>query len=179
MVEARTSNRTGARARPAREDMSRYEKGSSGFVWVVETRTGIRYRRRLDVHQYFHIFENMNSSRTPAPCPPAPADAACCVAPSQPGLRQLKARAEHVEAFKALAHIDRLRVFYHLVRANAPLPANAIQAALELPGPTLSHHLDSLEQAGLITRTRQERFVLSAVRRELVQDLVRMLTACC
>ena len=91
----------------------------------------------------------------------------------------LAATPAHVAALKALAHLDRLRVFFHLVQAAEPTPANAIQAALALPGPTLSHHLDQLERAGLIERQRQERFVLSTVRREMVLDLVRILTACC
>lgn len=99
----------------------------------------------------------------------------CCPAPR----RALIAREEHVEAFKALAHADRLRVFLHLVRAGDAQPASSIQAALGLPAPTLSHHLDQLARAGLIQRQRRERFILSSVRRELVTDLVRLLTACC
>ena len=102
-----------------------------------------------------------------------------CAPRCAPGCGPLAATPEHVAAFKALAHLDRLRVFFHLVQAGGPTPANAIQAALALPGPTLSHHLDQLERAGLVERQRQERFVLSAVRRELVVDLVRILTACC
>ena len=111
------------------------------------------------------------NDKTAQSCDPG----ACC--PPRP--KAIKARPEHVEALKALAHIDRLRVFFHLVQAGKALPANAIQTALDLPGPTLSHHLDNLEQAGLITRERQERYVLSAVRREMVVELVRILTACC
>jgi DNA-binding transcriptional ArsR family regulator len=99
----------------------------------------------------------------------------CC--PPKP--KALMASPEHVEALKALAHIDRLRVFFHLVQADKPVPANEIQAALAIPGPTLSHHLESLEQAGLIDRKRQERFILSTVRRDIVMELVRILTACC
>jgi DNA-binding transcriptional ArsR family regulator len=99
----------------------------------------------------------------------------CC--PRRPPA--LRARSEHVAALKALAHLDRLRVFFHLVRAGGPVPANAIQDALGLPAPTLSHHLARLERAGLVARRRRERFVLSTVRRALVADLVRLLTACC
>lgn len=91
----------------------------------------------------------------------------------------LRATEEHVAALKALAHLDRLRVFFHLVQAGRETPANEIQSALDLPAPTLSHHLDQLERAGLIERRRQERFILSSVRRDLVVDLVRLLTACC
>ena len=102
-------------------------------------------------------------------------DCAPCCLPR----RSLKASAEHVAAFKALAHIDRLRVFIHLVKADSGLAAQDIHDALDLPAPTLSHHLDRLERAGLIERERRQRYIISSVRRELVLDLVRMLTACC
>ncbi len=100
---------------------------------------------------------------------------ACC--PSKPP--NLVATPEHVAALKALAHLGRLQVFFYLVHAGEPKPANEIQTALDLPGPTLSHHLEQLEKVGLIERVRQERFILSSVRREMVTDLVRLLTACC
>lgn len=45
---------------------------------------------------------------------------------------------EHVEAFKALAHETRMRVFVHLVRADREAPAGEIQETLGVPGPTLS-----------------------------------------
>jgi ArsR family transcriptional regulator len=91
----------------------------------------------------------------------------------------IEATREHVAALKSLAHLGRLRVFFHLVRAKRPLPANEIQSAIRLPAPTLSHHLESLERSGLIERVRKDRFVLSSVRREMVIELVRLLTACC
>lgn len=104
-------------------------------------------------------------------CDPGP----CCL----PQTKAIKAKPEHVIALKALAHLDRLRVFFHLVQAGEPVPANAIQTALDLPAPTLSHHLENLENAGLIIRERHERYVLSSVRREMVVELVRILTSCC
>jgi DNA-binding transcriptional ArsR family regulator len=92
---------------------------------------------------------------------------------------RLVATTEHVAAFKALAHRGRLQVFFHLANAGEAQAVNDIQAALGLPGPTLSHHLQQLEKVGLIERVRDERFIRSTVRRELVTDLVRLLTACC
>jgi DNA-binding transcriptional ArsR family regulator len=91
----------------------------------------------------------------------------------------LEVTVAHVAALKALAHHGRLQVFFHLVHAAEPVPVHAIQSALGLPAPTLSHHLEQLEKVGLIQRVRAERFILSSVRRELVVDLVRLLTACC
>lgn len=59
------------------------------------------------------------------------------------------------------------------------MPAGQIQEKLGIAGPTLSHHLELLQRAGLITRRREGRFIYYAVRRETVNELVRLLTACC
>ena len=94
-------------------------------------------------------------------------------------LAQLQANAEHVEAFKALAHLSRLQVFFCLVREEKELSVGEIQAELEIPGPTLSHHLDVLRRAGLVESRKEERYVYYAARRDTVTALVRLLTACC
>jgi DNA-binding transcriptional ArsR family regulator len=94
-------------------------------------------------------------------------------------MARLQADQTHVEALKALAHLTRLQVFFFLVRAGGEVAAGEIQEALEVPGPTLSHHLDLLRRAGLVTSRRHERYVYYAVNRETVSDLVRLLTACC
>ena len=94
-------------------------------------------------------------------------------------LAQLSADESHVEAFKALAHLSRLQVFFFLVRAQREVPAGEIQQALEIPGPTLSHHLDQLRRAGLIASRKEERYIYYSVQRERVTALVRLLTACC
>jgi ArsR family transcriptional regulator len=103
-------------------------------------------------------------------CSPIPV---CC--PTKP----LKASPMHVSAFKSLAHPGRLKVFFYLVQMKTELPVNEIQSALHLPAPTLSHHLESLEKAGLIERRKVDKFIFSIVRRDTVSDLVRLLTACC
>jgi DNA-binding transcriptional ArsR family regulator len=92
---------------------------------------------------------------------------------------RLEAREEHVEAFKALAHLTRLQIFFLLVKAGREVPAGEIQAALEIPAPTLSHHLDLLRRAGLVQSRREERYVYYSTRPEMVSQLVRVLTACC
>lgn len=91
----------------------------------------------------------------------------------------LAAAPEHVDAFKALAHPGRLDVFFALVRARRELAAGEVQEALGLPAPTLSHHFDQLRRAGLIQARRQERFIYYSVDTRMVNDLVRVLTACC
>ncbi len=85
----------------------------------------------------------------------------------------------HVDAFRALAHLTRLQVFFFLVRAGREVPAGEIQEALEVPGPTLSHHLDLLRRAGLVRNRREERYVYYSVNPDTVTALVRLLTACC
>lgn len=94
-------------------------------------------------------------------------------------LARLEATDAHVEAFRALAHLTRLQVFFHLVRARREVSVGEIQEAVEVPGPTLSHHLDLLRRAGLIQSRKQERHIYYSVRPELVTELVRVLTACC
>ncbi len=92
---------------------------------------------------------------------------------------QLEANVTHVEAFKALAHLTRLQVFFFLVRAKGEVSAGEIQEAVGVPAPTLSHHLDLLRRAGLIESRREERYIYYSVRRDTVAALVRVLTACC
>jgi DNA-binding transcriptional ArsR family regulator len=94
-------------------------------------------------------------------------------------LSELQASDTHVEAFKALAHLARLQVFFFLVRAGKEMSVGEIQEEVEIPGPTLSHHLDVLRRAGLVESRKEERYVYYAVKRESVTTLVRLLTACC
>ena len=92
---------------------------------------------------------------------------------------ELLARPEHVEAFAALAHQTRLELFFLLVRRRAEVSAGELQEALEIPGPTLSHHLAALRRAGLIESRKEERYVYYSVKRDMVSELCRLLTACC
>lgn len=94
-------------------------------------------------------------------------------------LATLVAKPEHVDALKALAHAGRLDVFFTLVRARTELAAGEIQEKLGIPAPTLSHHLDQLRRAGLVKSRREERFIHYSVDPTMVNDLVRLLTACC
>jgi DNA-binding transcriptional ArsR family regulator len=94
-------------------------------------------------------------------------------------LAQLDASDEHVEAFKALAHLTRLQVFFFLVRAGREMSVGEIQTEVEIPGPTLSHHLDLLRRAGLVESRKEERYIYYSVKRDAVTALVRLLTACC
>lgn len=94
-------------------------------------------------------------------------------------LARLSANETHVEAFKALAHISRLQIFFVLVKAEQEMSVGEIQEAVEIAGPTLSHHLDILRRAGLLESRKEERYVYYTVKQERVTALVRLLTACC
>ena len=74
---------------------------------------------------------------------------------------------------------DRLDVFFTLAKARAEMTVGQVQEALGIPGPTLSHHLDQLRRTGLIKSRREERFIHYSVASVMVNDLVRLLTACC
>ena len=94
-------------------------------------------------------------------------------------LARLQATDQHVEAFKSLAHRTRLEIFFFLVRQKGEVAVGDIQAELEIPGPTLSHHLDLLRRAGLVQSRKEGTFVYYSTRSEMVSDLCRLLTACC
>jgi DNA-binding transcriptional ArsR family regulator len=91
----------------------------------------------------------------------------------------LVATDRHAEAFKALAHLTRLKVFFFLAGEGREVAAGEIAEALEVPGPTLSRHLDVLRRAGLIASRREQRYVYYAVAPEMASDLMRLLSACC
>jgi ArsR family transcriptional regulator, arsenate/arsenite/antimonite-responsive transcriptional repressor len=93
--------------------------------------------------------------------------------------RSLVASEAHVAAFKAIAHIARLRIFFFLVSARREVATGEIQEAIGIPAPTLSHHLDVLRRAGLVQSRREARFIYCSVDYELVSDLVGLLSACC
>ena len=95
-------------------------------------------------------------------------------------LAPIEAEERHAEAFNALSHVTRLKIFFYLVRCGAEGDSvGNIQAKVQIPGPTLSHHLDILQRAGLLTSRREERFIFYMVKRDMITDLVRLLTACC
>lgn len=92
---------------------------------------------------------------------------------------QLQVSDRHVAALKALANESRLRVFFHLAKAGGEVPAGEIAERLDIPGPTLSRHLDLLTRAGLVRRRREERYIYYAVTPAMTSELVRLLSACC
>lgn len=93
--------------------------------------------------------------------------------------RPVEVRDWHVEAFNALAHPTRLRIVFFLARAGREVTVGELRDVVGAPGPTLSHHLNVLRQAGLLQRRREERYLYYAIRPGRVAELARLLTACC
>lgn len=81
---------------------------------------------------------------------------------------------------KALGHPARLSIVRLVVRG--PLegtPAGEIQARLDIPGSTLSHHLSELTQAGLLQPTRQGTTIRYAACFDQLRDLTSYLWEDC
>jgi len=80
-----------------------------------------------------------------------------------------------------LGSATRLEVFRLLVRAGADgLPVGEIQAQLQIPASTLSHHIAHLVNAGLVSQVREGRVLRCSPNFGLMDELVYFLTSeCC
>lgn len=66
----------------------------------------------------------------------------------------------HAEQFGALGHPARLAILRHVVQAGPKgAAAGDIQAELDIPASTLSHHLDRLARTGLLEAERQGTYI--------------------
>lgn len=84
-------------------------------------------------------------------------------------------------SFAALGHGARLSIVRCLLRAH-PLGrvAGEIRDELDIPASTLTHHLDALRHEGLISQTREGRFVRYLADTGTLQALTDFLYAeCC
>lgn len=85
-----------------------------------------------------------------------------------------------VDALAALAQETRLAVFRMLVQAGpAGLAAGEIGAQLGIPANTLSFHLKTLAQAGLLAARQEGRFIYYAASYPTMDDLIAFLTQNC
>lgn len=103
-------------------------------------------------------------------------------------MTELDARSWAVDALGALAHETRLSVFRMLVTAGPDgLIAGVIAERAKVPPSTMSHHLATLERAGLVHSERESRLIhyrtdYAAMRRLLaflMQDCCRGDPAMC
>lgn len=87
---------------------------------------------------------------------------------------------EFVDQFNALGQPGRLAIFRMLVRAGPQgLCVDDIKRRVQMPGSTLSHHLDTLTRSGLLSANRSSRFIYYAVNWERTARLIRFLTEDC
>ncbi|MDE0029321.1 MAG: metalloregulator ArsR/SmtB family transcription factor [Deltaproteobacteria bacterium] len=85
-----------------------------------------------------------------------------------------------VVALAALAQDTRLNIFRLLVETGFEgLPAGQIGKRLGLPLATLSFHLNTLKQAGLVDFRRESRSLIYRSNFETMNDLLRYLTDNC
>jgi DNA-binding transcriptional ArsR family regulator len=99
-------------------------------------------------------------------------------------IRQAKVDAERLESPENVAKIRRAekllgaigessRIKILLLLSKREMCVCELESALELPQPTVSHHLGLLEQADLVQRSKKERWVFYKVRDSPVLDLVK------
>jgi len=66
----------------------------------------------------------------------------------------------HAEQLGALGHPVRLAILRHVVQAGLEgAAAGDIQAKLDVPASTLSHHIDRLARTGLVLARREGTFI--------------------
>jgi ArsR family transcriptional regulator, arsenate/arsenite/antimonite-responsive transcriptional repressor len=89
--------------------------------------------------------------------------------------------ARYADMFSAMGTEARLRIMQLLLKAHPEgLVVNEIQAELEIPGSTLSHHLDKLRIEGLINVRRESTFMRYTANTDALQELLQFLYAeCC
>ena len=80
-----------------------------------------------------------------------------------------------------LSHPTRLEVFRHLVKGGEQgVPVGEIQAALEIAGSTLSHHIHRLVGVGLVRQRREGRTLYCVPQYEELDGLIAFLKEeCC
>lgn len=108
-----------------------------------------------------------------------PAD--CCVPLSAPVLDDDAAMAT-AELFRALGDPARVRIVNALATRDEAVCACEFQPALGLSQPTVSHHLKTLTDAGLIEREQRGKWAYFSLRAEAVARLALVADvkgACC
>ena len=89
--------------------------------------------------------------------------------------------AKYADMFSAIGTEPRLRIMQLLLTAHPEgLVVSEIQAELEIPNSTLSHHLDKLRTEGLVEVQRESTFLRYTANTAALQELLQFLYAeCC
>jgi DNA-binding transcriptional ArsR family regulator len=86
----------------------------------------------------------------------------------------------HAEQLAALGNPVRLAILRHVVQAGAVgSVVGDVQAKLEIPWSTLSHHLDRLASAGLLEARPDGRFIYYRAHYEVLRGLTQYLWEDC
>jgi DNA-binding transcriptional ArsR family regulator len=80
-----------------------------------------------------------------------------------------------------LGHPTRLQIFRYLVKeGHQGAPVGDLQAALDIPGSTLSHHITRLISVGLVKQRREGRTLFCIAQYEKLDELMGFLQdECC
>jgi ArsR family transcriptional regulator len=89
--------------------------------------------------------------------------------------------ARYADMFSAMGTEPRLRIMQLLLSAHPEgMVAGDIQEELEIPGSTLSHHLEKLKSEDLVRVRRESTFLRYTANTEALQELLQFLYAeCC
>jgi len=89
--------------------------------------------------------------------------------------------AKYADMFSAMGTEPRLRVMQLLLSAHPNgMVVGEIQEELEIPGSTLSHHLEKLKAEDLVRVQRESTFLRYTANTEALQELMQFLYAeCC
>lgn len=79
------------------------------------------------------------------------------------------------EVFKALNDPAR-REILKMLRCG-DMTAGDIAARFDMTAPSISHHLDKLKRAGLVTTLKKGQFVLYSINTTIIDDLLQYLLA--
>ena len=100
---------------------------------------------------------------------------------STTGRRHAEDIIRYADMFSAMGTEPRLRIMRLLLSAHPEgMVVGAIQAELDIPNSTLSHHLEKLRHEGLVTVRREGTYLWYAANAEALRDLLGFLYAeCC
>jgi ArsR family transcriptional regulator, arsenate/arsenite/antimonite-responsive transcriptional repressor len=89
--------------------------------------------------------------------------------------------ARYADMFAAMGTEARLRIIQVLLSAHPEgMVVGEIQAELEIPNSTLSHHLDKLKNEGLVSVRREGTYLWYSAEESALQELLQFLYAeCC
>jgi len=77
------------------------------------------------------------------------------------------------DVFKALNDPTRREILKMLRKRD--MTAGEIAAKFEMTAPSISHHLEKLKRAGLVTIVKQGQFILYSINTSIIDDLLQYL----